>query len=85
MNDKIRVKWTHKVVKQSKDGQGEWFNCKTAFTGSLAECEQYATAFLAEQLTPTPLGNSLKGSMGHRITIQLRGGRRIEKIYRYDS
>lgn len=80
----IKTKWTHKVVKQGKDGQGQWFNFGTAFTGSLAECEEYAESFLAGQLAPTPAGNSLKGSMGLRITIQRRGGHNIEKIYRFD-
>lgn len=42
------------------------------------------TWVLAEQLAPTEMGNSLRGSMGHRITIQVRGGRQIEKVYRYD-
>jgi len=79
-----QTQWTHKVVKQSKDGQGEWFNHKTAFTGSGSECEAYAEAFLAEQLEPTPMGNSLRGSKGHRITIQLRGTRGIYKVYRYE-
>lgn len=80
---KTATKWTHKVVKQSKGGDGKWFDHAAASTGSLSECEAYAAAFLAEQLAPTPLGNSLAGSMGHRITIQRRGGRNIEKIYRY--
>lgn len=77
-----KTKWTHKVVKQSRGGQGEWFDHATAKTGSLDECERYAEAFLAEQVSPTPMGGSLKGSMGHRITIRTRGGR-IEKILRY--
>lgn len=81
----LGTKWTHKVVKQSRGNQGEWCNHKTAFTGSLHDCEQYAESFLAEQLAPTAMGNSLKGSMGHRITIQIRGGRNIQKIYRYDQ
>ncbi len=76
--------WTHKVVKQSRGGQCEWFDHATAFTGTLEQCEKYAEAFLADQLAPTPLGNSLKGSMGHRIAIKAHGRiARIEKIYRY--
>lgn len=75
---------THKVVKQYRDGQGEWCNHEPAFRGSMRECERYAESFLTDQLAPTELGNSLAGSMGLRITIQLRGrGNRIVKIYRY--
>lgn len=85
MTTATKTKWTHKVVKQSKDGQGEWFNHDAAFTGSLESCERYAETFLTDQLAPTPLGNSLKGSMGHRITIQRRGSRNITKAYRYDA
>lgn len=75
---KTATQWTHKVVKQSRDGQGQWFSHKTAFTGSLEECEKYAESFLADQLV------HLRGSMGHRITIKQRGGKVTEKIYRYD-
>ncbi len=78
-----KTMWTHKVVKQYKDGQGQWCNCDRAHAGTLTECETYAEAFLAEQLAPTELGGSLKGHMGLRITIQRRGGHDIEKIYRY--
>lgn len=83
MTTTTKTKWTHKVVKQSKDMQGKWFDHATAFTGSLQECERYAAEFLAEQLATTELGNSLAGDMGHRITIQIRGRRDIAKIYRY--
>jgi hypothetical protein len=77
--------WTHKVVKQSRGGDGQWFDYPAAYTGTIEQCEQYAEAFLADQLAPTPLGNSLRGSQGHRITIQRRGSRAIEKVYRYDA
>ena len=72
----------YKVIKQSKDGQGEWFSHKAAFIGSLEECEAYAARFMDDQL------QHLAGQMGHRITIQTRGSRegreKFIKIYRYD-
>lgn len=78
MTTATRKTWTHKVYKQSRGGQGEWFSYPTAFTGTEEACQSYAERFLAEQL------EHLKGSMGHRIVVATRGGK-IAKVYRYDD
>lgn len=79
---KTKTQWTHKVVKKSRGGDGEWFSHPTAKTGSLEECIEYAELFLEDQLQPTALGNSLRGDGGHRIIVVSRSGN-VEKTFRY--
>ena len=72
----------YKVVKRARNAQGEWFDMGAAFSGTKAACEKYAAAFLAEQITPTPMGGSLAGHLGLQITIR-DGKGAIVKVYHY--
>ena len=54
--------WTHKVVKQSRSGDGKWFSHRAATTGTLDFCLAYAECCAMEQKTG-----------GHKITVQTRG------------
>jgi hypothetical protein len=46
----MKNQWTHKVVKQIRGLDGDIFSCRTAHTGSLAQCISYAREFAAEQI-----------------------------------
>lgn len=75
-----KTKWTHKVVKVSRGTNSEWYSHPAAFTGSMDECKAYAETFLREQ---TAGEGSLRGSLGHRIQVQTRGGSVVQSL-RYD-
>ena len=65
--------WTHKVVKQQRGSQGEWFAYPAAATfAGLGEAVAYAEAFAADQRE-----NRVKGT---RITVQTRGRSVVKSI-----
>lgn len=64
--------WTHKVVKQMRGLQGEWFDFPTAGTfSSEAEAKRYAEDFAREQ--------AASGVAGARITVRSR--RKVRGTY----
>jgi hypothetical protein len=74
-------KWTHKVVKMSRGGQGEWFAHKAAktFTSLDAACE-YARSFHAEQQA------ALGVSDGHKYCVVARSKKDPrQKVFRLNT
>lgn len=66
----VTKKWTHKVVKVQRGGQGEWFSYPAAMAGSEAECREYAAAFAVEQ----------RGVGGTRIVVRTRGNKPVAEF-----
>ncbi len=62
--------WTHKVVKKQRGGDGKWFAYPAAFTGTEAECRDYAMRFAGKQ----------RGVAGTRIVVESRGGKFVVEV-----
>ena len=65
------MNWTHKVIKEQRGHNGNWFRYPTATTGSLEHCSQYAEDFAQEQA----------GVGGTRIAVYTRGMKLAKMIY----
>jgi len=64
-------KWTHKVLKRQRGGDGKWFRYPAAATfPSLEAARKYASEFAAEQ----------RGVAGTCIDVETRAGRCVSTI-----
>ena len=65
----MKNNWTHKVVKEQRGMQGEWFRYPAAKIGTEEECRKYADEFADEQRTA--------GVVGTRIRVLTRGSKGV--------